>query len=676
MGDQGLLWNSVETKKLLGTSADLGQALKNTTGLKIREDGGMGSDFKLSLNGFSGKQVKLFLDGLPMDNVGTSLGLNNLPASIAERIDVYKGVTPVDLGSDALGGAINIVTRKQANFLDASLSAGSFQTQRFSLNAAYSHPKNGWTMRFMAFMNHSENTYRVYVSSKELLTGQSGTPAWYRRFHDGFASAGVQLQGGVTDRSWADLLLFGLVYAGQEKDFQHGIVMDEVYGRMHATSRSWAPSVKYKKDRWLINGLDLSIQSTIQVSSYQLVDTSARIYNWAGAWIPDASCGAGAGAERSRTSNINRDRDWLTAALMQYRLNSAQKLTWNTTYSNFHRKSFDAENPDAPANRYPSTLGKMVTGLSWLADWSGVKTTVFAKAYGMDALGFRTVDIFTDLEREESIRYRYVLPGFGGSMSLNSNDIWQFRASWEHTSRMPESAEIFGDGVFVVYSAGLKPEKSNNANLGVHLNVPFGQNGIQADLGLLHRMTSDYIRLDQAVSGGNRTMQNKGMVQTLGLESEVSYRFARRLNASVNITWQSLTDKQEFEQASGYTGGRTRNITYGFRLPNIPMLFGSANLSLLQPLGRSLLRLELDAYFTNQYYLVYSELGASRFNDQYIIPSQFSQDARVSWSKPGTPHQWTLECRNLTDRLLYDSYKLQKPGRSLMATYRYYLNSK
>ena len=47
---------------------------------------------------------------------------------MAERVEVYKGVLPVNLGADALGGAVNIVSRRDANYLDATYSFGSFNT--------------------------------------------------------------------------------------------------------------------------------------------------------------------------------------------------------------------------------------------------------------------------------------------------------------------------------------------------------------------------------------------------------------------------------------------------------------------------------------------------------------------------------------------------------------------
>lgn len=121
---------AIDAKGLHNSTQNLSDALAKVPGLKLREAGGVGSDMILSLDGFSGKHVKLFIDGVPQEGVGSSFGLNNIPINFADRIEVYRGVVPVGFGTDALGGVINIVTNKNRKnwFLDASYSYGSFNT--------------------------------------------------------------------------------------------------------------------------------------------------------------------------------------------------------------------------------------------------------------------------------------------------------------------------------------------------------------------------------------------------------------------------------------------------------------------------------------------------------------------------------------------------------------------
>lgn len=113
---------AVDLKGMAGLNKNLAEVLTTVPGVKLRETGGMGSDMQLMLDGFTGKHVKVFIDGVPQEGAGTALNLNNLPVNFAERIEVYRGVVPVGFGTDALGGVINIVTnqRKLGWFADAS----------------------------------------------------------------------------------------------------------------------------------------------------------------------------------------------------------------------------------------------------------------------------------------------------------------------------------------------------------------------------------------------------------------------------------------------------------------------------------------------------------------------------------------------------------------------------
>ena len=120
------------------STLDLSHALDRISGVRIRETGGVGSNSTFSLNGFSGRQVRFFIDGVPMENFGTSFQINNIPINLAERIEVYKGVVPISFGADALGGAVNIVTTKRAGrYIDASYSYGSFNTHKSYINVGY-----------------------------------------------------------------------------------------------------------------------------------------------------------------------------------------------------------------------------------------------------------------------------------------------------------------------------------------------------------------------------------------------------------------------------------------------------------------------------------------------------------------------------------------------------------
>ena len=151
--------NAIDVHSMIGSLSNLNSIVDRTAGVKIREEGGVGSDFDLSINGMSGNAVRYFLDGVPLDTKGSEVTLANLPVNLIDHIEIYKGVVPTWLSSDALGGAINIVTnRKRTNYLDASYGMGSYHTHRGDLNAQYVL-KNGLTIRPTLGINYSKNDY-------------------------------------------------------------------------------------------------------------------------------------------------------------------------------------------------------------------------------------------------------------------------------------------------------------------------------------------------------------------------------------------------------------------------------------------------------------------------------------------------------------------------------------
>ena len=127
---------AVDTREMQNTTKNLSDALAKAPGLKLRESGRVGSDMSLMIDGFSGNHVKIFIDGVPQEGVGALFGLNNIPVSFANRIEVYKGVVPVGFGTDAIGGVVNVVTNRRHSgwHLDASYSYGSFNTHKTNLS--------------------------------------------------------------------------------------------------------------------------------------------------------------------------------------------------------------------------------------------------------------------------------------------------------------------------------------------------------------------------------------------------------------------------------------------------------------------------------------------------------------------------------------------------------------
>ena len=82
MHEQAYAISVVDLATKYQSASALNQVLNTVTSIKIREDGGLGSNYSFAMNGFSGNQVKFFIDGIPMDNFGSSFNLANISANM------------------------------------------------------------------------------------------------------------------------------------------------------------------------------------------------------------------------------------------------------------------------------------------------------------------------------------------------------------------------------------------------------------------------------------------------------------------------------------------------------------------------------------------------------------------------------------------------------------------
>ena len=120
----------IETKEASLRNLTTNELLDRSVGVRVRQNGGIGSNVEYNLNGMSGNSIGIFLDGIEISTYGSSFNLNNIPPSMIERIEVYKGVLPSHLTGDYVGGAINVVLKKNVsqNNATAAVSYGSFNT--------------------------------------------------------------------------------------------------------------------------------------------------------------------------------------------------------------------------------------------------------------------------------------------------------------------------------------------------------------------------------------------------------------------------------------------------------------------------------------------------------------------------------------------------------------------
>jgi outer membrane cobalamin receptor len=671
--EQAFTVNAIETKQYANTTADLNQVLNRSAGVRIREQGGLGSNFNFSINGLSGKAVKYFLDGVPMEILGSSMSLNNIPVNLAERVEVYKGVVPVQLGSDAMGGAVNVITsQKQVNYLDVSHSYGSFNTHRSALTGQYVDKKTGLTVKATSFFNYSDNNYKM--KGVEILEGgkRNGNQitdlngaqfvlADTRRFHDTFRSAMGQLEVGVNNKKWADVLYAGFGYTAGNQDLQTGFEQTIVYGMVSRKSQAYSGTLRYKKNNLFIQGLDLSLFVSLSKDSFTTADTLLRQYYWDGTWTTKGATEMGS---IKTLSNIIRPRSFGRANL-SYVLN--EHHSFNVNYIFDHLKNESYNELLVPGDDMPGIMNKQILGVAYQQEFLDKKlvNTFFAKYYGLALERKKWIDQNYRVLSSNFDNYGYgiasrykLLPDLGIKISL------------EHAYRLQEVEEVFGDGLNVQPNPDLKPESSDNANLGGYYGLRFNKHKFFFEASGFYRNAVDFIYPVPDQRSKALKNENKSSVRVTGFEAEFRYDYADLLSFNINTTYQSAVNMTKF----GSTVSTTYEATYKNKIPNQPWMFGNANLSIGKNnvFGKNT-RLQFNWYsqYVHWFYLTWEAFG--NVNGKSTIPNQLIHNASLSYSFKNGRYNISGECRNLTDDLAYDNFRLQKPGRSFSLKIRYFL---
>ncbi|MEM6532987.1 MAG: TonB-dependent receptor [Myxococcota bacterium] len=102
--------------------------LDREAGVRVTNLGGPAAFSTLSIRGSTSDQVMVVLDGVPISSaLGGPVDLSRLPLGHIDRIEIYRGSSPLSFGQSAIGGVLSVTTRS-ANERELTLSGsvGSF----------------------------------------------------------------------------------------------------------------------------------------------------------------------------------------------------------------------------------------------------------------------------------------------------------------------------------------------------------------------------------------------------------------------------------------------------------------------------------------------------------------------------------------------------------------------
>lgn len=663
---------AIDLKNVATSVTNLSDFLSRASGLNIRSEGGLGSDYQLSVNGMSGNSIRYFVDGVLMSQMGSGVDLSNYPINTIDRIEVYKGVVPAYLGADALGGAINIITKEQKfNYLDASVSAGSFHTLRTDACGQVRLGRSGLLLRPQLSYNYSKNDYRMHgveVWNKETLVYDTVSR---KRFHDNYKSVQGQVDIGVKNKTWTDAFFAGIGYTDTKKELQTGQVQTIVVGQAEHNTSTWNIHANYRKRHFILPRLCTTISLSHTWDHSVTADTTFRRYDWNGNYKKTSR------NELNGRGRILRHYErplTIGRANFSYAFASSHSLTLNYMLTRTGNKRKDKAHeffPEGEVQDLPSStndvLERHIIGLSYDQTLFGERmlTSFFAKDYinHVDVEQKDLSNITNSLKSPSHAVENFWGYGLGSRFTLNEGLSLKF--CYEHTVRLPQARELLGNGTTIYANFALRPETSHNINLGAFGTARISDEQlIHYDAMVFTRITKDYIRLRISEGDGTAQYENVNDVTTKGVEAEVRYNYSDWLQLTANGSVQeSLDMKRKLDN------GNT-NATYKNRIPNRPWMFANTELLLTSKrlfVENDQMRFNLLYQYVHWYYLTWEAYG--NVASKARIPSQNVLNASLTYSWKNERYNMTLSCNNITNRVCYDNYKLQKPGRNMMCKF-------
>lgn len=651
----------IDSQELKYKTATLNEILDNAAGIKVAQQGGLGNASRIIIQGMDGKRIGIFINGMPMGN-SDEFQLSSIPIDMVDEVEIYKGIIPAWLGGDGLGGAVNIRLKDfKKNHLEMAFEAASYNTYIGSLQLKHYLGKTSTALHAGATMNYAKNNYS-FSSPFEL--GRI-----IHRDHDAYTHGGFNV--GISSQQWwfdqFDLTLSADYY---RKEIQGGL-MNVQNNIQHAFTRTRSASTSLSLEKSFLKGkLTAQFHSIVGFSLVNQVDTSHYCYDFIGNRFPS---GSGRG-EIGAVPNDSHDRHTTVRELLNltYKIGNNQLVTWTTNYR-YGCKMPKDELADSysrlPTSGYPSRLHSIVSGLTHELKLYGGKFTnelgIKLFNHHSEVLPFAEAIMLQD--KLKASTNHSTMAGWSEAMALHllPNNALTLKASVQSTVRMPIAEELFGDGVLLLPSEKLRPERSFNINAGaIWLINAMHYPQVRIGINTFYMSAKDMIKL--MYSSMNMAYDNIGKVRVMGIDMEMESKLNRWLDLQGNITWQDARDMRK--EAVG--GGE--NFHYRYRIPNMPYLFGNVGLRLHKD---GLLSKSSSSAFVSTFGFTKAfsyNWEASKHNTM-LIPARYCWDVAVHHSF-NKRCQLSFEIRNILNRENWAEFRYPMERRTFHLKMKYIIN--
>lgn len=610
--------------RTLRSGESLEDLLAELPGVTVTRFGGLGSASFISIRGSTAEQVRVYLDGVPLNVAsGGGVDLSTIALGDVERIEVYRGTSPMAFGVSALGGIVSITTRRpRANQASGEVGVGSFGTRFAGANGALA----GRTFHAFAGVHLIETAGDFGYHDNNNTPLNPNDDSYHPRYNNALHQLDTTLRVGATLPGRRELTLSALGLDRAEG--LPGINNSRSLTASLATLRGIGSLAYDSRD-------DLGPGGRVRVAAYVLAlqerfdDPDGNI-----AIVPT----------RSRDRHLDTG---LTAVLSRpvtdgLRLTALADGQWEGYWP------YDELVPDpngATASRRLGSLG--LEADSW---WSRAQLEVIPSVRVEASRDVRTGRSTFHAFLGPSAPIDNVFPVLRASAVQHPSTELAIKANVGRYTRIPNMTELYGNDGFLIGNATLRPETGSNADLGVSSTLGSPVRGATVQLTLFAALVDDLIQFNPSTDG-HAVAENIDRARITGVELSGEARFA----SSIRIVGQTtFTDARDTSNNSD---------SRGRQLPNRPRYRAYLRPELRRhPLPGGVLEVGAyaDADLTGGDYL---DSG-----DTVGLPPRLLVGAGAQLGWVDGPAQLVFSARNLGDSRVADLVGFPLPGRSFFVS--------